>query len=313
MRILVLFFAASAFAQTYRLVPEWPLPAKSAAGAPAGPWNLIQVAGTAIDSRGHVLVLHRGAHPILEFTESGEFVRSWGDGLISHGKVVAVEPRFRAPGASGYSAVYGPAACYACGGHAIRVTSDGNIWVADAPGHVVYKTTPEGKVILTLGTKGAAGLDKTHFNLPTDLAVAPNGDIYVSDGYGNPRVVRFSARGQYIGEWGKRGTGPGEFGLPHSIVVDRLSRVYVADRDNRRVQVFDAAGKFLAQWDTGGVSPLLITPDQKIWTGDTLRDLNGKALTRLPGNPGGHGIAVGRNGAVYVAQLNGVVQKFEPN
>ena len=299
----------------YRLVPDWPTEARSAAGAPAGPWNLIQVPGVAVDSRGHVLVLHRGAHPILEFESGGRFVRSWGDGMFSEGKVVAVPRSDRAPGASGYSAVYGPAGCHSCGAHSVRVDPEGNIWAVDAPGHVVYKMNPQGKVIMRLGRKGVPGMGPNNFNLPTDVAFAPNGDFYVSDGYGNPRVVKYSRDGKYLLQWGTRGSGPGEFQLPHNVAVDAQGKVYVTDRDNGRVEIFDSNGKFLNQWrDIGGVSALRITKDQRIWTGGVLRDLDGKVLGKLPtdvgGSGGAHGIAVTDAGDVYVGQLSGRVQKF---
>src|SRR5262249_44804673 len=240
--------------QGYKLVPDWPTPPRNAAGSP-GAWNFIQVSGVAVDSRGHVLVLHRGAHPILEFESSGKLVRTWGDGLSSEGKVGAVAPRDRAPGASGYSAVYGPAGCDSCGAHSIRVDPQGNIWAIDAPGHVIYRMDPQGKVTFTLGQKGVRGLGPNNFNLPTDVAFAPNGDFYVTDGYGNPRVVKYSRQGKYLLEWGKRGAGPGEFQLPHNCAVDAQGRVYVTDRDNRRVEVFDPNGKFITQWpEIGGVS-----------------------------------------------------------
>lgn len=301
----------SAYCQEYRLVPEWPLQAKTAAGTPAGPWNFIQVSAVAINARGNVLVLHRGAHPIIEFESSGKFVRSWGDGMISEGKVVAVAPSLRAPGASGYSAVYGPAGCDSCGGHSIRTHPDGSIWLVDATAHVVYKTDGQGKVLMRLGQEGVAGIGRDTFNLPTDVAFGPGGDLYVSDGYANPRVVKFSREGKYLLEWGKRGTGPGEFGLPHNLVVDSRGRVYVTDRDNRRIQVFDSNGEFLKQWtDVGGISTLFLTKDQHIWAGGVLRDLEGKVVTRLPDNPGGHGTAVSESGDVYIAQLSGIVQKF---
>jgi DNA-binding beta-propeller fold protein YncE len=299
----------------YRLVPEWPTQARSAAGAPGGPWNLIQVPGVAVDARGHVLVLHRGAHPILEFESGGKFLRSWGDGMFSEGKVVAVARSDRASGASGYSAVYGPAGCDSCGAHSVRVDSEGNIWVVDAPGHVIYKMDPQRKVIMQLGEKGVPGSGPNHFNLPTDVAFAPNAEIYVSDGYGNPRVVKYTREGKYLLQWGTRGSGPGEFQLPHNVAVDAQGRVYVTDRDNRRVEVFDSNGKFLDQWpEIGGVSALRITKDQRIWTGGVLRELNGKIVGRLPVDTGGaggtHGIAVTDSGDVYVGQLSGVVQKF---
>ena len=299
-------------AQTiYSLVADWPLPARTAAGTSTS-WNLIQVPGVAVDSRGHVLVLHRGAHPVLDFDAAGKCVHSWGDGMFSEGKVAAVSPGDRASGASGYSAVYGPAGCDSCGVHSIRVDPNGNIWVVDATGHVIYKRDPKGKVLLQLGRRGEPGISPNNFNLPTDVAFASNGDVYVSDGYGNPRVVKYSRDGKYLLQWGKRGAGPGEFQLPHNIVADARDRVYVTDRDNRRVQVFDAKGKFLTEWrDTGGVSALAIHDDQHIWTGGVLRDLDGKPVARLsPEVPTAHGIAVGKSGEVYVAQLNGAIQKF---
>ena len=295
----------------YKLV-EWPTPPTSAAGVP-GAWNFIQVSSVAVTARGTILVLHRGAHPILEFDSKGTLLRSWGDGLFSEGKVAAIPQTHWTDDKSHYSAVYGPAGCTACGAHSVRVDPQGNIWLIDAPGHVIYKLNPEGKEILRLGTKGSAGTGRNTFNLPTDVAFAPNGDLYVSDGYGSARVVKFSRDGKYILEWGTRGKGPGQFGLPHNVVVDAQGKVYVTDRDNQRVEVFDANGKFLSQWpDTGGVSGLFITKDQRIWTGGVLRNLDGTPVGRLsgPATAGAHGVAATEAGDVYLAQLSGIVQKF---
>jgi DNA-binding beta-propeller fold protein YncE len=295
----------------YKLV-EWPTPPTSAAGVP-GAWNFIQVSSVAVTARGTVLVLHRGAHPILEFDSKGTLLRSWGDGLFSEGKVAAIPQVHWTDDKSHYSAVYGPAGCTACGAHSARVDPQGNIWVIDAPGHVVYKLNPEGKEIMRLGTKGTSGAGHNNFNLPTDVAFAPNGDLYVSDGYGGARVVRFSRDGKYILEWGTRGKGPGQFGLPHNVVVDAQSKVYITDRDNQRIEVFDSNGRFLNQWTgTGGVSGLFITKDQRIWTGGVLRNLDGKAVGRLsaPATAGAHGVTATDSGDVYLAQLSGVVQKF---
>ena len=200
----------------YRVV-EWPTPATSAAGFPAA-WNLIQASSVAVTASGNVLVFHRGAHPILEFESGGKFVRSWGDGMISEGKVAAIPKGNWAPDRSHYSAVYGPPGCASCGAHSVRVDPQGNIWVVDAAGHVIYKMNQDGKEIMRLGTKGVAGSSPSTFNLPTDIAFAPNGDLYVSDGYGGARVVKFSRDGKYLLQWGKRGTGPGEFELPHNVV-----------------------------------------------------------------------------------------------
>lgn len=289
---------------------DWPTEARNAAGTPAGPWNFIQVASVATNARGNILVLHRGAHPVMEFEPGGKFVRSWGDGLFTEGKVVAIKPGDRAPGGSGYSAVYGPAGCTSCGAHCVRVDGGGNIWLVDAGGHVIYKFSAEGKELLRLGRRGESGTDRTHFNLPTDIGFAPNGDLYVSDGYGSARVVKLSRDGKYVLEWGRRGTGPGEFGLPHNVVVDAKGLVYVSDRDNRRVEVFDANGKFLSEWNTGGVSTLAITSDQRIWTGSVLRDLTGKALGRLPDTLPHGGVGFSGAGDVYFAQLSGQVHRF---
>ena len=296
--------------RTYTEVAEWPTPATTAAGTTTA-WNFGQVAAVATDTHDHVLVLHRGAHPIMEFEGTGRFIRSWGDELFSEGKVVAVAPDDRRAGQSGYTAVYGPAGCHACGAHSVRVDRDGSIWVVDAPRHVVYKLDADGGVAMRLGTPDTAGTGNDTFNLPTDVGFAPNGDVYVSDGYGYARVVKFSADGGYLLQCGSRGTGPGEFGLPHNLVVDDRGRVYVTDRDNQRVQVFAADGTFVEQWtDTGGVSTLFMTVDQQIWTGGVLRLLAGAIIGRLPDGAGGHGTTVTQTGDVFVAQLGGMVQKL---
>ena len=301
---------ASGQVAEYTEAPAWPRPATTAAGTPA-PWNFGQVSGVATSADGSILVLHRGAQPIMLFDSGGRFVRAWGDGLFSNGKVGGIPPGDRVAGQSGYTAVYGPAGCHACGAHSVRVDPAGNIWAVDAPGHVVYKMDRQGRVVMELGTKGVAGRSRHTFNLPTDVGFAPNGDVYVSDGYGNARVVKYSADGRYLLEWGTRGTGPGEFGLPHNLVVDAEGHVYVTDRDNQRVQVFTPDGEFLNEWpDIGGVSALVMTDEQQIWTGGTLRSLEGEAVATLPGGNGGHGMTVSDAGDVFVAQLSGRVQKF---
>ena len=133
----------------------------------------------------------------------------------------------------------------------------------------------------------------------------------MSDGYGGARVVKFSRDGKYLLEWGKRGTGPGEFGLPHNVVVDAQGQVYVTDRDNQRIEIFDANGKFLTEWkNTGGVSGLALTSDGRIVTGAVVRDLKGNVFGKLPDDAGAHGAAVDDAGNIYLAQLTGIVQKF---
>jgi DNA-binding beta-propeller fold protein YncE len=231
----------------YKEVSYWPTQVLNAAGTPAGPWNFIQVSGVAIDASGRVLVLHRGAYPLLEFESNGKFVRSWGNGLFSEGKVAAIAPGDRILGRALYSAVYGPAGCDSCGAHSIRIDPEHNIWVVDAPGQVIYKMDSTGKILMQLGQKGVAGAGHNTFNLPTDVAFAPNGDFYVTDGYAGNRVVKFSHSGQYLLEWGTRGTGPGQFELPHNVAVDNEGKVYVTDRETRRIEIFDAGGHFLNQ------------------------------------------------------------------
>jgi DNA-binding beta-propeller fold protein YncE len=294
---------------SYKLV-EWPASPKSAAGFDA-PWNFIQVSSVAISPKGTVLVLHRGAHPLLEFDTSGKLIRSWDGLTISEGKVAGIPKENWAPDRSRYSAVYGPAGCTACGAHSVRVDAQGNIWVVDATAHVIYKLSGDGKEIMRLGTKGTSGASRTTFNLPTDIAFAANGDLYVTDGYGGARVVKFSRDGKYLLEWGKRGTGPGEFGLPHNVVVDAKGLVYVTDRDNQRIQIFDANGKFLREWTgTGGVSGLAMTGDGRIITGNVVRDLNGNVVAKLADAASAHGAAIDAAGNIYLAQLSGIVQKL---
>jgi DNA-binding beta-propeller fold protein YncE len=297
---------------SYKEAPDWPAPLMNSAGTPAA-WNFIQVSGIAVDPPGHILVLHRGALPFLEFESNGKYVRPWGSVTFSEGKVAAIAEGHRIPGRSAYSAVYGPAGCDSCGAHSVRVDPDHNIWVVDAPGQVIYKLDPQGNVIMQLGRKGVAGMGHNNFNLPTDVAFAANGDFYVTDGYANARVLKFSHDGKYLLEWGTRGKGPGQFELPHNVVVDALGKVYVTDRENRRIEVFDANGKFLSQWPTmQGVSGLFMTKDQHLWTGAVLMSLDGHAVGKLPnGSDGsGHGVAVSDSGDVYLAQLSGKVQKF---
>jgi hypothetical protein len=130
----------------------------------------------------------------------------------------------------------------------------------------VKKFTPEGKLLLTLGTPGQSGEDETHFNRPTDAAITPAGDVFVTDGYGNRRVVHFDPHGKFVKAWGAYGGGPGQFSLPHMIVVDSRGVLYVADRNSGRVQLFDQQGRFLDQW-TNLLMPwgLWISPQDELW------------------------------------------------
>lgn len=269
----------------YRLVADFPQ-------LPAG-WTLGAVSGVATDSKGNVLAFHRGEHPLLVFDDHGKFLRSFGDGMFASA-------------------------------HGLRVDAHDNIWVTDNANHTVTKFGPDRKVLMTLGEKNVPGEDAAHFNKPTDIAFAPNDDFYISDGYGNSRVVKFNKQGKFLAAWGKKGTAPGEFNLPHAIRLDAAGHIYVGDRENDRVQVFDANGKFLRQF--GGFAPfgLFITPDQTLFVADGRANkilkmtLQGKVIASWgttgaePGNfqlP--HGLTVARDGAIYVGEINGKrLQKF---
>jgi DNA-binding beta-propeller fold protein YncE len=193
----------------YQLDPHWPQKPAEAVWA--------AMPGVAVDAKGHIWTFNRGNIPIQVYTPEGALVRMWGQG------------DFKNP-------------------HHIKIDREGNVWVSDTLLHTVRKFTPEGNLLLTLGTPGEAGVDDRHMDQPTDMAIAPSGDIFVSDGYGNNRIVHFDAKGRFVKTWGKLGTGPGEFSLPHAIAMDSKGRLYVADRNNARVQVFDQSGKFLAEW-----------------------------------------------------------------
>jgi sugar lactone lactonase YvrE len=162
---------------------------------------------------------------ILKFDASGKLIKSFGEGMF-------VFP------------------------HGIYVHRDGTVWVTDAQGkdgkgHQVFKFSPDGKLLLTLGKAGVTGDGPDTFNAPSDVLVAPNGDIFVGDGHGgntNARIVKFSPDGKFIKTWGKKGTAPGEIDTPHGLAFDSRGRLFVADRNNNRIQIFDQDGKFLDQW-----------------------------------------------------------------
>ena len=192
------------------------------------------VPGIAVDAKDNVYVFTRAAQPVQVFDKTGKFVRSWGKGI-------------------------GMA-------HHIKIDHEGNVWLSDVGNHVVEKYTPDGKLLLTIGTKGEAGRDQNKFYMPTDMAIAKNGDVFVSDGYGNARIVHLDKNGKYLNEWGELGHGPGQFSTPHAIAMDSSGRIYVADRNNVRIQVFDQKGKFIEQWrDLIVPWGFHVTKDDEIW------------------------------------------------
>ena len=171
--------------------------------------------------------------------------------------------------------------------HGLEVDADGNIWVTDSVrddaipegdgrGHVAYKFSPEGEVLMMLGTLGEAGDGEHHFNAPADVVVDSNGNVYVADGHfpeSNGRVVKFSPSGDYLGEWGNTGYGPGEFGLLHAMAIDAQDRIYVADRPNARVQLFDTDGNHISTWRQFGTpSGIFIDANNKVYVSDSESD-----------------------------------------
>ncbi len=238
-----------------------------------------------------LLVFNRGRDPLVEFDADGVFVRSWGQGQY-------VRP------------------------HGIRVDAAGNIWTTDVNGHTVRKMSRDGEVLMTLGVHEEAGAWDEAANTrlltePTDLAFGLSGEIYVTVGHGNgsPGVMKFDSAGTLLTTWGSQGTGPGEFDTPHSIVVDSDGLVYVADRQNRRVQIFDADGTYVSERPYKGLPcGLYIADDQQMFlvsgfSGEILRlDADGKAIGAV-GQPGpglgefgeAHYMTIAPNGDIYVA------------
>ena len=261
-------------------------------------WTFGRVSAVATDSRGQVFVFHRGeiADPLVVFDSKGKYLRSWGRGMFGNE-------------------------------HGLRVDRHDNVWVTDNGDHQVMKFSNDGKLLLTLGIKGQAGTDEKTFNRPADIAFGPADELYVADGYGNSRVVKFSADGKYLTTWGHPGTEPGEFDLPHSLAVDSQGRVYVSDRENNRIQIFDGNGKFLRAWThLGATQNIFITPNDEVWvithrdnieniTYDTLAgrimriDIDtGKILGAME-SPG-HWLNVSQAGEIFIGSLTGNVFRW---
>jgi DNA-binding beta-propeller fold protein YncE len=285
---------------------------------PSG-WSHGDVAGVAVDSHDRVYVFNRGEHPVIVYDRDGRFLTSWGEGL------------FTRP-------------------HGITITND-IVYCADDTDHTVRAFTLDGDLLWTLGTlnqpsdtgyqpQAPSNLATIRrgagpFNRPTRLAVAPNGELYVSDGYGNARIHRFSADRQLITSWGEPGEAPGEFHLPHSVWVHTDGRVFVCDRENDRVQIFSPSGEVLAIWtNTTRPGDLCIDPQGYVILGEmawvpseqrmtgksypesrsaqiSVRDLEGNVLMRWGGpdpcGPGSfaspHGLTIDSHGDLYVGEV----------
>lgn len=301
--------------ENYLVVHGWPkLPEGEKLGA---------VSGVGVDSNNNVFVFHRAGRlwpstnifltdpidkpVIMHFDgETGELLNQWG------------------------------ANCFAMP-HGLTVDHENNLWLTDLAYQQVYKYSSDGKLLLTVGEKEISGTDAYHFNRPTAVAVAKDGSFYVSDGYINSRVLKFSAEGSFQFEWGTKGSAPGEFNLPHNIALDCTGLLYVSDRSNSRVQVFNEHGGFLREWKSeiigrpyalafksdgsalvvdGGDQPK--TPPHRSGVATIFKDGSVGARFGRFGNYDGqfdmaHDIAIASNGAVYVGDINGArVQKFLP-
>jgi sugar lactone lactonase YvrE len=260
-------------------------------------------ASVAFDAKGHLWVLNRGAQPLAEFEADGKFIRAFGEGMFTRT-------------------------------HGLRIDADGNIWVTDVGAHYVVKMTPQGQVLLTIGTKGEQGewneaTGSRRLSEPNDVIVARNGDVFVVQGHtpgakGDPRVLKFDKTGKFLKSWGGKGKEPGKFEVAHGIAIDAKGLLWVADRENQRVQIFDQEGTFVREIKLAGVPCGLDIGKDAIYlvngfAGQVVKlDLQGNVLAVVgkAGNGVGefgeaHFIAVSPKGEIYVADsVNRAVQKF---
>lgn len=271
------------------------LPAGSKMGA---------AAAVAFDARGHIYVLTRGAQAFFEFDPNGAFVRSFGDAMFTRS-------------------------------HGLKIDREGNLWATDVGAHTVVKLNPAGQVLLTIGTKGEAGdwneaAGSRKLNQPNDIAIAANGDVFIAQGHtpgmarGDARVLKFDKDGRFITSWGGKGKEPGQFDVAHGITIDPKGLLWVMDRENSRIQVFDGNGKFVREQKYRGLPcSVSFAKDAAFmvngFTGQLLRlDASGKVLAAM-GKPGtapgefgeAHFVAVSPRGDIYVADsVNGQLMKF---
>jgi sugar lactone lactonase YvrE len=264
---------------TYHQVENW-------ARLPGGTqWGVMSAVG--VDAKGSVYAFQRDepSSKVIVFDSHGKNAKTWG------------ENAFEYP-------------------HGLKVTRDGSVWVTDRKMQQAFKYDPDGKLLLTIGKKDVAGDNNSQdtFNGVSDVVVAENGDIFASDGEGaNSRVVKFSKDGKFIKSWGTKGSGPGEFNTPHAIAIDSKGRIWVCDRGNKRLEVFDQDGKYLDQMTQFGTPvSLFISKDDVMFVADpapenrvVIGTTDGKVLEKIEGLDSAHGIAVDSSGAIYVAESAG--------
>ena len=276
----------------YEAVPSWPNMPRY--------WTFGMASDGAVNSDDEIHILSRGAHPLTIWDTDGNFISSWGENTVS------ANP------------------------HGIYIAPNDNVWLVDRDYHTATEYTPDGKPLLELGEKHVPSptFYGMPFNMPSALAIAPNGDVFVSDGYGGHRVHKFSPEGELILSWGERGSGPGQFALLHDVWVDSRSRVLVCDRENDRIQLFDGEGNFLEEW-TDVVMPgdiwieddVVYVVEQRPGNGVSIWTLDGELITRWRGDEGpgkgtisaGHGICVDSHGSIYVTEIGDAqrVQKYQ--
>lgn len=206
------------------------------------PVPLEMVSSVATDGKGTLYLLQRGAQsdPVIAVDRSGRMLRSWGRGL------------YKIP-------------------HSIRVDPRGNVWTTDAASSMVYQFTAQGKKLLEISV-GEIPEGRSEFRGTTDIAFGPNGRVFISDGYGNNRILEYNQQGKRVRQWGEKGTGPGQFHLPHGIAIDERNIVYVADRENGRIQSFDLNGRFLGMWTNLGKTFSLSIEGGALWIGTQPRN-----------------------------------------
>ena len=276
---------------TYQVVEGW--------GQLPDGWTWGWIPGVACDSQDRVFVYSRSEHPLILFDREGNFLETWGDELLEDA-------------------------------HGIYIDSQDNVYCTERNTHCVHKFNALGEHVMTLGTPGLPSAeDGLPFRLPTDLVVASNGDLYISDGYENARVHRYSADGEWLHSWGEWGDGPGQFGLSHCIRIDAEERLWVCDRSNNRIQIFDLDGNYLDQWtglrqpdtiffDPSGEVVYIAELEQQV----SIYTLDGTLLSRWGRGESSqqsgefiacpHGIWADSHGDLYVGevQTDGHLQKF---
>lgn len=246
------------------------------------------IPAVAVDSQDRVYVYSRSEHPMIVFDRDGNFLTSWGDDILKDA-------------------------------HGIFIDAEDNIYCVERETHVMRKFTTEGELLMTLGTPDEAGAEGEPFNLPTDFALGPDGEMFISDGYGNARIHKYSPDGELIKSWGKPGTGPGEFDLPHCVRVDPRNRVMVADRSNNRIQFFTLDGEYIEEW--GNLlqpDTIFIDEDELVYIAEldqriSIMTLDGEVVSQWGSERGStvpgeflacpHGIWVDSHGDIYVGEV----------